>query len=110
MHNQTGSAETAERPARPSAGHPATEHPTERRLSVLYGVIFFDDDPAPGVDGATLRQRITFVTNQTTNSGSASNSADRPPSHHHTLLRASGDTRWCLGYKCRWAFDSAHLR
>jgi len=43
------------------AGHPATEHPSDERLSGLYGVIFFDDDPAPGVDGATLRQRNITV-------------------------------------------------
>ena len=39
-------------------GHPSTEHPSDPRLSGLYGVIFFDDDPAadstvePAVDPA----------------------------------------------------------
>lgn len=41
--------------------HPATDHPTDERLSGLYGVIFFDDDPSPGVDGAALRQRNITV-------------------------------------------------
>ncbi len=41
--------------------HPATEHPTDQRLSGLYGVIFFDDDPTPGTEGATLRQRNITV-------------------------------------------------
>ena len=42
-------------------GHPATVHPTDERLSGLYGVIFFDDDPAAGVAGAALRQRNITV-------------------------------------------------
>ncbi len=61
------------------AGHPAAEHPTDDRLSGLYGVIFFDDDPAPGVDGATLRQRnITIF---------ADGSVDRSPCGSGTSAR-----------------------
>ncbi len=45
------------------SGHPATAHPSDDRLSGLYGVIFFDDDPQAetAVGGATLRQRNITV-------------------------------------------------
>ncbi len=47
------------------ADHPATKHPTDDRLSGLYGVIFFDDDPPPSsdpaFDGAVLSQRNITV-------------------------------------------------
>lgn len=42
--------------------HPATKHPTDDRLSGLYGVIFFDDDPAPtptAVDASLAQRNIT---------------------------------------------------
>ncbi len=41
--------------------HPSTRHPVDDRLSGLYGVIFFDDDPAPGIEGAALAQRNITV-------------------------------------------------
>ncbi len=43
------------------ADHPATRHPTDERLSGLYGVIFFDDDPDGGVEGAALAHRNITV-------------------------------------------------
>jgi len=43
------------------ASHPAGQHPTDERLSGLYGVIFFDDDRQPGIEGATLAQRNVTV-------------------------------------------------
>jgi len=46
-------------------GHPVTEHPSDERLSGLYGVIFFDEDPNPGSSGhvsdAALAQRNITV-------------------------------------------------
>ena len=63
------------------AGHSSTQHPTEERLSGLYGVIFFDDDPAAGLDGAALSQRNITVF--------ADGEVDRSPCGSGTSARLS---------------------
>ena len=74
------------------AGHPAVRHPDDERLSGLYGVIFFDDDPQPGVAGATLCQRniTVFADGEVDRSPCGSGTSARLAVLHHQGLLAAG--------------------
>jgi proline racemase/trans-L-3-hydroxyproline dehydratase len=66
-------------------GHPATEHPSDDRLSGLYGVIFFDDDD-PGA-GRSADDRSDAVLAQRNITVFADGEVDRSPCGSGTSAR-----------------------
>ncbi|MDH3294155.1 MAG: proline racemase family protein [Acidimicrobiia bacterium] len=76
--------------------HPAVNHPTDDRLSGLYGVIFFDDDPNPDTDRdgspAALAQRniTVFADGEVDRSPCGSGTSARLAVLHHRGQLAIG--------------------
>ncbi|MFI7107968.1 proline racemase family protein [Nonomuraea sp. NPDC050227] len=80
------------------AGHPATRHPRDDRLSGVYGVIFYDDLPADAVpdgelsgDGLNVRQRnvTVFADGEVDRSPCGSGTAARVALLHDAGLRGT---------------------
>jgi proline racemase/trans-L-3-hydroxyproline dehydratase len=68
------------------AGHPATRHPSDERLSGVYGVIFHDD--LPDEDGAAHQRNVTvFADGEVDRSPCGSGTAARLALLHAAGLR-----------------------
>ncbi|TMR22147.1 proline racemase [Nonomuraea turkmeniaca] len=70
------------------AGHPASRHPSDERLSGVYGVIFYDS--LPDVDGATHQRNVTvFADGEVDRSPCGSGTAARLALLHDSGLRGT---------------------
>ncbi|WP_327580844.1 proline racemase family protein [Nonomuraea sp. NBC_00507] len=70
------------------AGHPASRHPSDERLSGVYGVIFYDE--LPDVDGMTHQRNVTvFADGEVDRSPCGSGTAARLALLHDSGLRGT---------------------